>query len=155
MTIDHNTLGMAKHTAKKYLSYKARTKKEITNKLEAEGFDIDIINQTIEILLHYNYINDEEYALSYINSRKNMGHHKLIFDLKIKGLEESLIKKALATRDESPIIQTIFDKKLKGALPKDIKEKQKIFNYLARRGFSFDDIESSYNEYKRGTKHND
>ena len=57
-------------TALYYITFKDRTKKEISTKLKEKGYsDLDI-EEAILKLKEYGYINEENYAFSYIKRRR-------------------------------------------------------------------------------------
>ena len=146
-------LKRAKDKALKYLGYKMRSKKQVITKLEQNDFPPNVINKVINILEKYNYINDEDFAKAFIKDKLNLngyGIFKISYDLKILGIEEEIYKKYLYNDkfiNEEQKAKDLLLKKLKGKNIQDLdyKEKQKIYAYLARRGFSYDSINKAFN----------
>lgn len=67
-------------------------------KLISKGYGEDTINAVIELLERYKYIDDEAFAYAYARDSiqlKRRGRHKLIYDLKNKGLVRKLLIKSL------------------------------------------------------------
>ena len=146
-------LKRAKDKALKYLGYKMRSKKQVIKKLEEYDFPPDVIEKVIKILEKYNYINDEDFAKAFIKDKINLkgyGVFKISYDLKMLGIDEQIFKPYLYDKgfvNEEEKAQTLLLKKLKGVDIKnlDYKEKQKLYAYLARRGFSYDSINKAFN----------
>nr|WP_317357462.1 RecX family transcriptional regulator [uncultured Tyzzerella sp.] len=146
-------LKRAKDKALKYLSYKMRSKKQVIEKLEQYDFPPNVINKVIKVLEKYNYINDEDFAKAFIKDKLNLkgyGVFKIKYDLKILGIDEQIFEKYLYNDsfiDEEKKAKDLLIKKLKSKNIEDLqyKEKQKIYAYLARRGFSYDSINKAFN----------
>ena len=146
-------LKRAKDKALKYLGYKMRSKKQVIKKLEEYEYPSDIINKVIKILEKYNYINDEDFAKAYIKDKLNLkgyGVFKIKYDLKMLGIDEDIFEPYLYNTNfvnEEEKAKTLLYKKLKNKNIEDIayKEKQKLYAYLARRGFSYDSINKAFN----------
>ncbi|MFR4986274.1 MAG: regulatory protein RecX [Lachnospirales bacterium] len=146
-------LKRAKDKALKYLGYKMRSKNQVIKKLQEYEFPSNVIDKVIRVLEKYNYINDEDFAKAFIKDKLNLKGHgvfKISYDLKMLGVDEEIFKKYLY--DDEFINE---EEKAKGLLLKklgnkniedlDYKEKQKIYAYLARRGFSYDSIKKAFN----------
>ena len=146
-------LKRAKDKALKYLRYKMRSKKQVIKKLEELDFPQNVINKVIKILEKYNYINDEEFAKAFIKDKMNLkgyGTFKISYDLKMLGIDEDIFKKYLYSEEfvnEEEKATSLLLKRLKGISIENIdyKEKQKLYSYLARRGFSYDSINKAFN----------
>lgn len=145
-------LKRAKDKALKYLSYKMRSKKQVIQKLQQYDFSPDIIKKVINVLEKYNYINDEEFAKAFIKYKSNLkeyGKLKIIYELKLLGIDETIFKKYLDDInyiDEVQKAKQLLFKKLKKdkVLNISYKEKQKYYSYLYRRGFSYDTINTVF-----------
>ena len=149
LIIENTVLTNAKDKALKFLSYKARTHKEVEEKLKDETYTDDVIEKVMDMLVKYNYINDHEYTKAYVRSKKNYGELKIKFELKNRGIKESLITEVLADYNQRERIVALFQKKLKGDTELCHKEKKRAFDYVARRGFCYDDITSGFEDYKK------
>ena len=129
----------AKSRAINYISGKLKTKYEVRLKLKEKDFTEDIIDEVIDILEKEEYLNDRLYCEVFIEDKKQLnGYGKN----KIKSL---LIQKGVS----KSVFEEEFDNALKMGIKKlnllsneeDVfKKKQKLINYLAYRGFSFDVI---------------
>lgn len=146
-------LKRAKDKALKYLGYKMRSKNQVIKKLQEYEFPSNVIDKVIRILEKYNYINDEDFAKAFIKDKLNLKGHgvfKISYDLKMLGVDEEIFKKYLYNQEfinEEKKAKDLLLKKLgnKNIEDLDYKEKQKIYAYLARRGFSYDSIKKAFN----------
>lgn len=132
--------------AVKLLSYRQRSQKEIEDKMKQKGYDIEIINKTLNWLKDYNLINDEDFAKEYVLSKvKKYGSRRIKLELSRKGVDEEIIQTVL---EEEIGDDTEYNIALESA-KKKIKAYQgqerntiyrKLAAYLQRRGFSYDII---------------
>lgn len=141
----------AKTKAYNLLAYKARTEKELRDKLLKENYNNDIIDRIIDLLKKYNYINDEEYTKSYIANSiklKPLSKKMLKYDLLKKGIDINIIETVIKSSDidELQTAVRLLEKKLKGKKEVDQKEKERAFNYLLRRGFNYEIINKAFRE---------
>lgn len=145
----------ARDKALKYLAYKARTYKEVLNKLSEEDYTEEIIYKVMDMLTNYSYIDDYTYTLSYIKymyNSKNYGKIRIKYELKQKGVDDNIINKAFEELDfdETENILKLLNKKLKNGIDIDYKEKRRVFDYISRRGFTYEDINTAFATYKEG-----
>ena len=135
--METSELNSAFERAVGYLSLAPRAKKEIRKYLADKGYDKAIIDQTVEKLCAYHYIDDYLYAQSYIKSKsKKYGAYRLSAELKLKGIDQAIIDELLSDAPEDNIID-IARKYLRSHKCAD---KQKLKRFLAGRGFSWDSI---------------
>ncbi len=140
---------MRPHSAKEvrdYLYRKTRDTKTKTKTGELKdraGIPSAITDRVFDKLVEKKYIDDEKFARFWIenrNLRKGTSQRKLQAELRAKGVESSIIERLLADsdrRDDDEIIKII--EKKRSRYPDD----QKLMQYLARQGFSYDDIKQA------------
>ena len=142
------------------ISLKDRTKKEVRLKLEEKFWNKNAVLKAIEKLEEFGYLNDLNYAISYIES-KTYGKNRVSYNLFQKGIDKSTVEKAYLALDEGKE-ENIDDVKLEKLIDKNsrkinisnsrdekkLKEEQKLIQYLARQGFSLDKIFKKLKEYK-------
>ncbi len=142
------------------ISLKDRTKKEVRLKLEEKYRNKSAILRAIEKLEEFGYLNDLNYAVSYIESR-TYGKNRISYNLFQKGIDKSTIEKAYLVLNEEKE-ENVEDRKLEKLIEKNskkinvnnerdekkIKEEHKLIQYLARQGFSLDKIFKMLKEYK-------
>lgn len=124
-----------------YLSYQPRTIYEMQKYIEKKGFDEDIIQKIIDILLEQNYLNDKEFATLFVENRaKHNPKSKFAFqyELKKKGVNDSIIDSVLEPYDDNDLALKAIKPKIRiwRALD-DEKFKKKILNFLRYRGFNY------------------
>ncbi|MFH1678307.1 MAG: regulatory protein RecX [Candidatus Omnitrophota bacterium] len=126
------------------LKYRPRSEYELYQRLKRRGFSETPINNAIFLLKEKNLINDLEFARIWVESRINkpLGLKRIKQELRIKGIKEELIDRALADfsgnyNEEEAIRNLVCQRweRLSHIQPKE-KVKQRIFMYLLRRGFS-------------------
>ncbi|HVX92701.1 MAG TPA: RecX family transcriptional regulator [Candidatus Dojkabacteria bacterium] len=101
----------------------------------------DIIEKVIEKLKKYNYINDKQYAQEFIQARlkyKPRSHMQLEQELYSKGISKDIISDLLKDYSNSDTIYLVYKKKF-GDTKIDKDDRKKI-DFLARKGFNWDDI---------------
>lgn len=146
------------------ISLKDRTKKELQLKLEEKYQNKAAVLRAIEKLEELGYLNDLNYAMSYIES-KTYGKNRVSYNLFQKGVRKDIVEKAYLALDEEKE-ENVEDVKLEKLIEKKgkkvninnerdekkIKEEQKLIQYLARQGFSLDKIFKKLKEYKGNYK---
>lgn len=142
------------------ISLKDRTKKEVRLKLEEKFWNKNAVLKAIEKLEEFGYLNDLNYAISYIES-KTYGKNRISYNLFQKGIDKVTVEKAYLVLDEEKK-ENVDDTKLEKLIEKNskkininnereekkLKEEQKFIQYLARQGFSLDKIFKKLKEYK-------
>jgi regulatory protein len=129
------------------LSYKPRSRAEMRARLlEKDWAEEAVVDQVIARLEELGYLNDEQFAANFASSRltvKPLGRTRLRHDLRRKKLSSETVENALdeayEQQSEEELIGRAIDKRirLKGA-PTTREETKKLFDYLIRRGFSYD-----------------
>ena len=124
-----------------HLSATRKTERQVRTFLSGKGYLSAVIDYVIEKLRSYNFLNDEEYAESYVEfaSRKK-GGRLIRMELKGKGLSDGDIDEALQGLDEETELQTakgIFEKYMRGKTA-DKATLQKACRHLLSKGFSYD-----------------
>jgi regulatory protein len=144
---------MRPHSAKEvrdYLYRKTRTVK-LRSKKTGELYDKPGVSQEVTMrvfdrLVEKGYIDDEKVTRYWVENRsltKGASKRKLTAELRSKGVEQTTIEKFLAesARSDDDEIMKIIAKK-RNRYPDD----QKLMQYLARQGFSYDDIKAALAE---------
>ena len=119
--------------------YKSRTG-EIK---EREGVSQTIADRVFERLIEKGYVDDERFTRYWVENRnftKGSSRRKLEAELRAKGVAASSISAALdeTARSDDEEIKKIIAKKRKR-----YPDEQKLMQYLARQGFSYDDIKAA------------
>lgn len=116
------------------LSRKDYTLKELEMKLFFRYKNKEIIQKVLENLKEKSYINEFDYIINYVRSKK-YGRKRLEYELMKKGIKKELINEAYKE------IEIDEKEEIKKFLPKiKDKDKNKQINFLMRKGFSIGDI---------------
>ena len=135
------------------LKFRPRSEYELRQRLERKGFSEEQIRQTLGLLKQKGFINDEEFARMWVESRINkpLGLRRLREELRVKGISRDLITQILEQTQEKyseeKLIQDAISRRLdrlKRLEPK--KAKQRLYLYLLRRGFSTDRVREAVNQ---------
>ena len=102
------------------ISLKDRTKKEVRLKLEEKFWNKNAVLKAIEKLEEFGYLNDLNYAISYIES-KTYGKNRISYNLFQKGIDRSTVEKAYLTLDEGKE-ENIDDVKLEKLIDKNSRK---------------------------------
>ncbi len=126
-----------------YLSYRARTKKEVTDKLESKDYSQQSIEKVISKLVDYGYINDKEYAKTYTYEKfknKKLAGYRIKRELYFKGIDQDIIDDVVKidSEDEYNSALELAKKRISSYKKDDYNKKyRKLSSYLARRGYNF------------------
>ncbi len=137
------------------LTYKPRSVKELRTRLmEKEWTNSAIVEEVIEKLEKYGYLNDAQYAKSFAASQirqKPVGKRVLQQKLAMKKLDKETvaeaIEKAFEETPEAEIIDRAIEKRLRiKGKPTERAEVKKFYDFLLRQGFSYDLVSSKMRE---------
>lgn len=124
-----------------YISKYTPTAKILTNKLYDKGYGKAIVEYTVEKCKNYGYINDEEYARSYIALNSNVkGKTRLKMELRGKGVAEEIIDSALSQMPKDNSCEELAKKHSKNQDIYDPKYRAKLIRFLQYRGYEWEDI---------------
>lgn len=135
----------------RYLSYRPRSEKEIRDYLiekqkRAKALTNEIISEIIKKLKSYKFIDDRQFAKTWISSRinyKNKPIRVIKFELRQKGITEDLINDVLPKEEvretDLESAKKLAEKRKDFYRSLDEKKKnEKVMSYLLRKGFSYD-----------------
>lgn len=139
---------MRPHSAKEVRDYLYRKTRDTRTKTGGikKGVSPEITARVFERLVEKGYVNDEKFARYWIENRnltKGASRRKLTAELRAKGVETGIIERLLveSPRSDEDELQKIIAKK-RGRYA----DEQKFMQYLARQGFSYDDIKRALSE---------
>ncbi len=134
----------------RYLGYRARTEKEMTEYLTRREVDEKVIAQVMEKLVFYDLINDAEYARRFVELHgDNDGRFRLRQKMKLKGLPENVIEDALSAMDRDDEIEAakeLLEKKLAHDDREDAV--RRAVQSVMRKGFSYDVVKAAAEQYR-------
>ena len=131
----------------KYVLYKKRTESEVREKFS----DVDevLLEDVIDFLKEYNYINDEEYiqrSISEFKALKNLSIKEINYKLLQKGINKNLLETYISEHYdeildfEKQSAKNIFIKKSKSM------EVQYIKDFLYKKGYKSESINYVFDE---------
>lgn len=147
-----------------YLSLKARTRKELKDKLLEKGHEENVVDQVMTFLESKKWVDDLGYAKQYLESTNHRyGAYRLKQYLKQKGVESSVIEAAFYEledeenlEDESVRARQVLEKKINATIidwaliESDYAYKSKFYRkfcqFLLNRGFSGDCVKKVVGE---------
>ncbi len=120
------------------------TRKQLEDKLRQGDYPDACIEEALDYVEAYGYIDDARYARDYIEyNLSTKSRIRIETDLMKKGISRDVIRCAYEElehkglrQDEAAMIQALLQKRHYCADTADSREKQKIYGYLCRRGFS-------------------
>ena len=141
----------AKAHALQFLSYRDRSKWELSQYLGKKEHSPPVIQKTLDYLTEINYVDDHRFALrwgQYKINKNKLGKNRLYFELLGKGVNKETIEAILNTLyEENPEMELAAQcARKKWITLKSFEEKKKkrlLVQYLKRKGFSSDIIYQS------------
>ena len=131
--------------AESFCVYQERSQKEVRYKLVEWGMRGDELEEILSELIVNNFLNEERFAKSYASGKLNIkkwGRVKIKQGLKLKGVPDRILKKALYSLNEDDYMQTLENLAIKKASTltesNPLKRKFKLMSYLQGRGFEND-----------------
>lgn len=121
-----------------------KTEAQLRKKLEESEYPKEAVESAIAYVTSYGYLDDRRYAEHYIEWKKQgKGKARLKMELAQKGISREIIEEVLESTDfgeTREMIRQIILKKRKTNIPMNEKEKQRLYGFLMRKGFSSSDI---------------
>lgn len=117
------------------------SEREITTKLILKYREKDIVLKIVSKLKEKSYLNDRDFAISFINCHKSWGSRKLEYNLLMKGVEKNIIRELLEENQDDEIEEI---KKL--WIKMGDKEEKKKIESLMRKGFQYSLIREARKE---------
>lgn len=139
----------AKQTALRMLAYRGRSKQEIKGRLCEKGFASKIIQETLDYLSAYGYVDDQAYARELALSlctHKGWGFGRIAYTLQSRGIPADMVDETISalkkTHSEEETASAIVKRRFSHidfskASP---REKHRVISFLQRRGFSWTTI---------------
>ncbi len=136
-----------------YLTYRPRTRKELTKYLTDKGFETEVISVTPRSCLErYRYVDDAAFGRQWVDERSrqvNRGVRMIRQELKQKGLSEEEVAAAMDRVDPELELEKAIKLAEKYARRCEgesaFKRRGRIGQALARRGYEWDVIEQAVN----------
>lgn len=123
------------------LSKTMKTEKQLKEYLQGKGYLNKIVNNVVEKLKNYGYVNDEYYAECLVKQKQHScGKFKLKQQLKQKGISEEIINKQLEQIE--PQEEVLFGLAQKFLRNKELNPNtfSRLSRHLASKGFGWEEI---------------
>ena len=121
-----------------------RTEHQLREKLRASEYPEEVIEEAIEYVKAFHYLDDGRYAENFTRYKKEkMSRQQIKQKLMLKGISRDIISNAIEDEydvDEAVHIRGILEKKHFSAESADEGEFRRVYSYLLRRGFRSSDI---------------
>jgi len=131
--------------AESFCVYQERSQKEVRYKLVEWGMRGDELEEIISELILNNFLNEERFAKTYASGKFNIKHWgrvKIKQGLKLKGVPDKILQKAIYSIDDDDYLKTIeklATKKAESLNENDpFKRKNRLMSYLQAKGFETD-----------------
>lgn len=136
----------------KYAMYKMRTEQEVLRRFESEFQDISskAFDEILKYLKDNNILNDEVFAKTFLEEAikfKRNSKFELKMKLKEKGVSEEYIYKALDSLEEK-LDNYEQDLVFKILNERRNQDRQKVLNYLYRKGFDGINIRNALEKFE-------
>ena len=146
-------LKRAKLRALHLLSDMDRTENALREKLRLGLYPQEIIDAAVEYVRSFGYLNDARYAENFVRSRQGMKSRREIrAQLLQKGVPSELIEDAFEAcgeeGGEADAIRRLLEKKRFDPVCADEREIQRLYGYLARKGFSYETVRQVIQNYE-------
>lgn len=142
------------NSALRLLGYRMRSINEMRDRLIDKKYPNNIIEETINKLLKMGYLNDVEFAKAFSRDKvisKKIGPLALRVEFIPHKIDEDILEKAIFNVYEKyPIIDLIKllldKKKIQSGTKLDQKAKKRIYDFLIRKGFKWNDISNVFSD---------
>lgn len=136
-----------------FLKFRLRSVKEIHDHLKKKNAPEEIIKRVIATLEEQKFLNDREFANWWIESRarfRSKGKRIVELELRQKGISQEIIEEAMASEkaedvpDEAEQLSRLIEQRFpKYKHLEKMEIYQKLGAFLARRGYTWDQIKRS------------
>lgn len=151
-------LHKARQAALRLLSHRARSEQELRDRLKQKGLSLEGIKKVLDSLTRSGLINDLEFARAFAHDkllRKPIGRSMLTHQLRQKGISKEVIEQVLSevyekVKEDKYAVELARNRfeRFKSAFDElePLKQRKKLSDYLARRGFAWETVAKAVNE---------
>jgi regulatory protein len=147
---DQDDVTRAVDRAVRFLSYRPRSITEVRRNLAEKKVDDAVIDAAIERLKNLGYLDDRSFAAYWVENRdqfKPLSERALRYELRQKGIADSIIKGVLDDLDEAGAAYRAAQSQVRRHRHKTHDEfRAKISAFLQRRGFGYDVIREAVDQ---------
>ena len=124
-----------------HISATRKTEKQVRDFLSAKGYLPSVVDYVLEKMRGYNFLNDSEYAETFVQSfGEKKGERLIRMQLQAKGVDKERIEQALDNLDEEKQQSgavDILQKYMRGKVV-DKPTLAKAFRYLMSKGYTYE-----------------
>ncbi|HYI25513.1 MAG TPA: RecX family transcriptional regulator [Thermomicrobiales bacterium] len=143
-------------TALAYLAHRPRSEAEIRARLRRNSHDDETIDNVLERLRDWHYVDDEDFARRWVENRvvhRPRGTRALASELRSKGIDPDLISTAIddagVNEDDGALALARNRARQLANLEPDVRNRR-LTGYLARRGYGYDVIRRTLEALESG-----
>ena len=138
-----------------YVSKGIKTRKQVFDHFKQKGYLLISINNALDMLEGYGYLNDKYYAQNFVKAKQNQkGKMYIVSSLKQKGVSDDIINEVLQDfATEQDVVIELAQKYLKNKVIDD-KTKEKLFRHLISKGFDFSEVNSAIKSVLKNDNNN-
>lgn len=134
----------ARKRAMYLLQKKDLTEKQLREKLKANEYAEDIIEDAVAYVKSFHYIDDGRYAENYVHChQQDKSVMQMKIDLQQRGVSKDKIEKAFQEElefSQEEVIKNYLRKKRYDSTQADEGEKRRVYQFLMRKGFKSSDV---------------
>jgi regulatory protein len=138
LSIDDKAVGLTLA----YVVRRLRSEWELHDYFRRKSYDQALAEQILEKLRNYGFVDDTKFAKAWVNDRRLMkpvSKRRLQQDLRAKRISDEIISSVLS-EDETDDRTTLRELIIRKRRQTKYQDNLKLMQYLARQGFSYDDI---------------
>ena len=141
----------AKKKAMALLLHNDRTEWQLRDKLARSGFSEEAVDEAVEYVRSFHYIDDERYAVRFVEIyHETRSIKRLRQDLYKRHVPDEYIETAIENidNDDSAALNREFERIGQKLADMSYEEKQKVAAKLYRKGFRMEDIMDGLRKYE-------
>jgi regulatory protein len=139
-------IARATNAALVFLGYRARSEREVRDRLGQKGYPPETITAVVERLNGWGYLNDADFARFWTENRaqhKPRGRRLLEQELRFKGVAPEVVRETLdeAELDDETTALALARDRLRRGTGADLDpetQRRRLAGFLARRGYDYD-----------------
>jgi regulatory protein len=130
---------LAKDRVLRLLGYREHTRKELQTKLHKGGYPASVVKQVLDRFSEIDLVDDNRFAHAWVRTRAaaGFGRIRIARELVDKGVDPDVAGAALVEELEGSDEVVRARAILRGKLPSDRRERERLIRRLITRGFSF------------------
>jgi regulatory protein len=117
---------------------------ELTRKLQARGFEPQLVDAALQQLVADGLLSDARFAETFVYSRlqRGSGPAKIRAELRERGVADSNVEQVMAGHEDDwlQLLRAVRDRKFGPEAPGDYRERARQMRFLQGRGFTSEQI---------------